>query len=303
MQSILTIYLRSDRTQITVIQKNAKGLELSYIKSIPEFLDLDDDISNFLKKMKLLKQDISVHYDKIRICFPTENIFVHQFPAVKSSNQDGLNQLLELEIRQAYPQHSLEDYHSIVLPLTPKLDGSEMMIALMIEKEQLIVANQISEIFDLRCENVYISHFAAHGALLYNYPDQTENTIIVIGIQNRFADISVLKKGVLAYYGIVPYNFKEDVGKIFDKEIEKLLSEYIPFADSAYIFGPGLTSEVLSLISKILPLPIQRLNPFRMMTTKLSNLDREYCTKAAHLFPANIGTSLPQIQSEDMIKL
>jgi hypothetical protein len=45
---------------------------------------------------------------------------------------------------------------------------------------------------------------------------------------------------------------------------------------------------------------MQRLNPFRMMTSRLQADEREFCAKAAHLFVPAIGASLPQpmIQAE-----
>jgi hypothetical protein len=263
----------------------------------------ENDSSTLLRGLQTILPEVSGKSERIRVCFPDENVFVHQFPSVKTGNTEELKQLLSLEIRQAYPQHTLENYSSVVLPLAPKLDGKENMIAMMIEQKQLRIGDVLSENFGSVCERVVVSQFASHAALLYNYPEQIENTVILFGVQDRFADVSVLKKGELAYYGLVPFNFKEQAGEAFDKEIDKLLAEYIPFADSAFLFGPGLTRSMLVSVSKVLPLPTQRLNAFRMMTTKFNGRERDYCSKAAHLYPPNVGAALPELQAAEMIKL
>lgn len=303
MQSTLTIHIGNDRTYITAFEPTTKGLELMYINSIPERIGMDGEITELKQGLQAILPDIGGKFEKLRLCFPDENIFVHQFPAVKTGNIEEVKQLLGLEIRQAYPQHSLEDYRSIVLPLLPKLDGKEMMIAMMIDQHQVHIGYVLSEILGLPCERMVVSQFSSHAALLYNYPEQIENTVILFGVHDRFADVSVLKKGSLAYYGLVPFNSKEEVGFAFEKEIEKLLASYIPFADSAFLYGPGLTGSMLSSLSSTLPLPTQRLNSFRMMTTNLSEREREYCIRTAHLYPPNVGAALPELQSTEMIKL
>ncbi|MBI3259818.1 MAG: hypothetical protein HYZ54_10145 [Ignavibacteriae bacterium] len=303
MQSTLTIHLGNDRTYITAFEPTAKGLELMYINSIPERIGIDGDIIELKHGLEAILPELNGKFEKLRLCFPDENIFVHQFPAVKSGNIEEVKQLLGLEIRQAYPQHSLEDYRSIVIPLIPKLDGKEMMIAMMIDRQQVHIGYVLSEILGLPCERMVVSQFSSHAALLYNYPEQIDNTVILFGVHDRFADVSVLKKGELAYYGLVPFNSNEGVAVAFEKEIEKLLTTYIPFADSAFLFGPGLTSSILSSLSSSLPVPTQRLNAFRMMTTQLNDREREYCIKSAHLYPPNVGAALPELQSSEMIKL
>lgn len=303
MESTLTIYLGNDRTYITAFEPSSKGLELVYINSIPQHVGTDADITEIARGLEAILPEIIGKNERLRLCFPNENIFVHQFPAVKSGNVDDVKQLLGLEIRQAYPQYSLENYRSIVLPLLPKLDGTEMMIAMMIDQKQLHIGYVISEIIGLPCERIVISQFSTHAALLYNYPEQIENTVILFGVQDRFADVSVLRKGELAYYSLVPFNSKELAGVAFEKEVEKLLTEYIPFADSAFFFGHGLTSSILTSVTKLLPVPAHRLNAFRMMTTNLSPREREYCIKSAHLYPPNVGAALPELQNTEMIKL
>ena len=67
-----------------------------------------------------------------------------------------------------------------------------------------------------------------------------------------------------------------------------------------FCYGPALQSTILEAARAAVSVPMQRLNPFRMMTSRLQADEREFCAKAAHLFVPAIGASLPQpmIQAE-----
>ncbi|MFN8360868.1 MAG: hypothetical protein U0264_13220 [Candidatus Kapaibacterium sp.] len=303
MQPTLSVYFGSNRTYLSAFTSSDKGLELAYVKTIPQIVSETEELAEdvqaaFMELGDVLPQNLAFQH----LCLPIENVFVHQFPAVKTDVVEDVQQLLALEIRQTYPMYSLEDFTSFVLPLTPCLDGREMMLAVLIDKKYLHTCEMVAFQLGLPIKSTVVSQFAAHAALLYNYPEQAENTVIVFGIQEHFADVSVLRSGSLAYYGLLPLNAKTNIPELFEQELEKLLSEYIPFADAAFVYGIGLTPALLREIAGTLSLPVQRLNAFRMMTTPLDPADREYCARNAHLFPPIVGALLPELQAGEIIR-
>ena len=83
------------------------------------------------------------------------------------------------------------------------------------------------------------------------------------------------------------------------EEIEKLLSEYTPGIDAIFLYGLSLTKEILIDVQESLGLivpVIKRLNAFRMFSTSLTDREKEYCSRTAHIFPACIGAIMPNFQ-------
>jgi len=98
------------------------------------------------------------------------------------------------------------------------------------------------------------------------------------------------------YYNLVSLPDLEKFGDSLEKEFDKLTSDYISHLDGLYFFGTGLKAEHIEIakekLSKKIPL-IGRLNAFRMMTTSLSQREREYCSRVSHIFPPCIGGCFP----------
>ncbi|MBK9249642.1 MAG: hypothetical protein IPM69_16365 [Ignavibacteria bacterium] len=303
MQPTLSVFFGSNRTFVSAFTASDKGLELSFVDTIPQVVKEDDEPQEDLHSaLAQLSTHIPTDLTSLQICLPIENVFVHQFPAVNSKLIDDVKELLAFEIRQTYPMYALEDFNAFVLPLTPCLDGREMMIAVLVDKKYQLSCERAASELGIPIKNIVVSLFSAHAALMYNYPEQADNTVIIFRIQEHFADVSVLRSGLLAYYGLLPLNDRSAIPEIFEQELEKLLSEYIPFVDSAFVYGRGLTPTLLRDISQTLSLPVQRLNAFRMMSTPLDPRTREYCAKNAHLYPPIVGAVLPELQAAEIIR-
>jgi hypothetical protein len=153
-------------------------------------------------------------------------------------------------------------------------------------------------------ERIIISQFAAHAALLYNYPEHTGNTVALFTVQESFIDFSVLKKGKLVFYNLVSLPNHGELGAVCNAEIENMLAgQYVSYIDEAFLLGPGLTQATFTAAISEISVPARRLNAFRMLTTNLSQRDRDYCVRTAHLYPPCIGAALPDIHAGEIILL
>ena len=300
MDTTLSLYFGNERTYISKVEPGQKGLELTDIGVIAETVKSDTDSMDALTRLESFLPQMADGAVSATIAVPVDNIFVHQFPALDTSDTKQLRRMLEFEIKNAYPQHSFDDFTSAVYPMCPRLDGTAMMVAIMMEKKYLMACEFILTMTGIPLKNIQASHFAANGALLYNYPDAHNSICLLIGMQENYCDVSVLKNGELAYYNLLVIPSPESFPEVCEKEIEKLLSGYVPFIDMCFCYGPALQSTILEAARAAVSVPMQRLNPFRMMTSRLQADEREFCAKAAHLFVPAIGASLPQpmIQAE-----
>jgi hypothetical protein len=209
---------------------------------------------------------------------------------------EELQELLKLEIRQQLPGYTLEDFHTEAFPMAARLDGTEMMLAISIEKNFVMLAEQVLGELQLPLVRTGVSQMAAHSALMYNYPEHARNTVMVLGVQDQYMDVSVVRQGKLAYYNLVSLPSKQDIGQVCEREMQKLLAQYVPFIDAAFLFGAGLAKPALEAAQQAIPVQVERLNTFRMMKSTLDERERQYSSRVAHIFPACIGGALPLLQ-------
>lgn len=304
MESTLSVFFGTDRTYVGLLEQGKKGAEITYVNSVPSTVKDENDYLDVLMELEAFLPPIAAGAKRLRMCIPAENALIHQFPAVSRANTEQIKSLLQLEIKQAYPLMTLDDFSTTAYPLAPAVGGREMMIAIMLNKKYLMACEFVLGVTALQLERTVVSQFAAHASLLYNYPEYRENTTTIFSVQESFIDVSVLKKGRLAYYNLIPLQRNANLGNVCNEEIEKILgSKIVPFVDDAFLLGPGLTKSGLESAVKVLSIPIRRLNAFRMMTAGLSEREREYCIRTAHLYSPCIGAALPDIHAGDEIRL
>lgn len=305
MANTLSVYFNIDRTYMTLFEQKDKGLELIYVDATRELIDLENPFGSEvgiaeLKDMIAEKKEL---IKNINITLPAESVFVTQFPGQAGMSKDQLEKLVNLEIKQAFPQFNTEDFISNIIPMVPTKNGDPMMLACIMQKE---VLNACKEIFDgfFPIMNIEISQLNAHTAFLYNYPEKKESTVLFMGIQEQFIDVSVLKNGKPAYYNLLSFSEKEKLGEYYEEEYKKLLKDYVDKVDAAYFFGTGLTKELYIMCwetSMMLELESGRLNAFRMVTTQLEQRYKDYCSRMMHVFPPCVGGNINSYH--DLIRL
>lgn len=299
MENTISVFFGNDRTYISAVKPTQNGIALEFLDSTSaplNFTEDDEAFRNTTHELQQLLKNESASGSKISVVFPISGVFVHQFPAMNDVLPEELRKLVEFEIRQQLPDYAFSDFKTTVYPMAAQPDGTEMMLAVSIEKKNITRAEEIFKELDIPIERIDASQLAAHSALAYNYPEHNSDTIMLIDVQEQFIDISVVKEGKLAYCNSAPMLAKEQIGEICEREMQNLLAEYVPSVDAIFLFGSGLTKQMLSIVQQQIPIDVERLNSFRMMRSELGERERQYATRAAHIFPACIGGALPSFQ-------
>lgn len=300
MKQTLSIYFGTDRTYLTVVEPKSTGLELVYINSTQGAIDLEniDDESSLLAAQELEVYLSELHGDigRIAVTLPSDSVLVTHIPGKKDLSQEDIVKLVNLEIRQNYPQFNFDDFTPSVIPLAPRLDGKEMLLAVIIPRKEYTSCKELLSTLKVPITSIEISQMSAHNALLYNYPEEKDKTAAVLNIGKQFVDISVITKGQPIYYNLASFQDKNKIGDLCEDEFSKILSEYVEFIDSAYFFGSELTLDLLNKANETimgLVMESKRLNAFRMMSCNLDNRTNEYCIRTAHIYPPCIGACIP----------
>jgi hypothetical protein len=299
MSRTLSVFLNSDRIYIAAFEPTAKGLELIYLNSTecpfdPEFPDDDRSV--------LASQEFGIYLEDLgpisgaTICLPAESALLRQIPAKQDMTKDELGKLVNLEIRSAFSQYDPSMFYSRVIPLAPRLDTRHSMLAVMIQKSYVKACESLFAGTNIPVLNFDISQLNAHNAFIYNYPEQHDKTVAILGVQNQFIDVSVIQNCKPLYYNLASYSSPDDIGAICENEFTRIMTDYAGFIDSAYLFGLGLTKPMLDTAQQTLMglvMESGRANAFRMISTKLTDRDRKYCAATAHIYMPCVGAVLP----------
>lgn len=295
MKKILSVYFASDRTYLALTEPKPKGLQLSYVNSTTRpvnFTDDPDAINGGIEELNSVLEEIGDEDLRISVTIPSDNVLVSRFPGREKMSTGDLRQLVNLEIRQNYPQFNFEDFTSNVVPLAAKIDGTIMILAIIIAKQDLESCRKALKSISRPISKLEISQMNAHSAFLYNYPDRKDKNIALVGLQNGFADISVIKSSQPVYYNLAAFSSSDQIGEVIEAEHTIITSEYVENIDAVYLFGSGLTKEILTSAwetAMLLGMEAEKLNAFRMMSADLSQREKEYCSRVSHIFPPCIG--------------
>jgi len=299
MNNTLSFHFESELTTVCGLSKNSKGLELTAIETIQKGIPvLGDNVALFKNNLsKVLKEveKLIKDADRITISLPAETSLAKQIPFIDSHEEEKLRELLTFEIELLFPKFTVDDFYVKLFPIEGKSKSAQMQLAILMEKNLMQAIQETFSSFGKKVDVFQVRQLAAHSTFLYNYPELINNTIVILGIQEKFIDVSILREGKLLYYDLASFNSVKELGIICQTEITKLLSGTVSFIDQVFVFGNSLTSESLSQAHAALFGIIQkvdRLNAFRMVTTNLDQRTKEYCSRTSHLFVPCIGSAL-----------
>lgn len=301
MEPVISVFFDSDRTYVALLEPDAKGYSLAYINSTRQPVDLTgsgeamDSITAVVELHEVF-MEIAGAASVANVTLPMESVFVHQFPAPVDLSEQQITELVRFEISQHFPNQDTEAFMSIVYPMCPRLDGTRMMIAVIMERSMIKLVHELMQPLGAEISRIDVAQIAAHNTFAYNYPETGGTSFIVFGVQERYIDVSVVKNSELCYYQLTPLADPAQIGEVCEEQLTKVLDEYVSFVDSAFLFGSGLTQDMFVAATKKMTIPVLRLNAFRMVSTTLGDRERAYCTRVAHIFPPCIGNILPELR-------
>ncbi len=300
MDTTLSVFFNTDRIYVTLVEYQSDGLKLLYLNSTDHRFDAqscdDDDSMMAAQELEVILSDIKNDVARITITLPSESVIVTQFPGSTGLPEQALRQLVDLEIRQVYPQFNFSDFTIELIPLVKSLEGKEKMMAVIIPNSELRACSELLAQFNLPVTSIEIAQMNAHNSFTYNYPELAGKNVAIIGIQNNFMDISMVCGRKPAFYALESFTETSAIGEIIENNLSRVLATIAPTIDGAFFFGNGLTKDVMMSCwetSMMLGIEAKRLNAFRMLRSELGSREREYCSRTLQLFPPCIGGSFP----------
>lgn len=296
MEPVISVFFDNDRSYIALLEPDGKGLSLAYIDSTAHPIEFTGGQFNKesagIAELQNSLWEIAGAAQEVVVTLSMESVFVKQIPAPPNLGTDDIRELIHFEIAQHYPQHDSGSFSSVAFPMSPKRDGSQMMLAILMENMTQSILSDILAPLGAPISRTSVAQIAAQNAYSYCYPERKNSIDILFGFQGKYLDVSVIKKGELAYFNVVPVNPGFSLTEICQLEIDRALDEFVAYIDKAFFFGFGILKADLDAVQ--LTIPAQRLNAFRMTSTTLGERERAYCSRVAHILPPCLGAAMPQ---------
>jgi len=301
MKSAISVFFNIDRTYLAILTPSENSLSLDYVDATRSHIDLENvfdvDGDKGIIELREFIEKVRHKINRVSVTIPAESVFVSQFPGQKGMTEEQLSKLVSLEIKQAFPQYNTDEFVSNIIPLEKRMNGQEMMLASIMQKDIIDTCKEIFKDY-LPITNIEISQLNAHTAFLYNYPESLEKNIIILGVQDQFIDLSLLKNSKPAYYNLLSFSDsdKNKFGEIIENEYNKLLNDFINRIDGIYFFGAGLNKDLYFSgweMASVLGLETGRLNAFRMVKANIEDRAKDYCKIMQHVFPPCVGAAIP----------
>jgi hypothetical protein len=305
MNTTLSVYFGSERTYITLLNTAREGMEVLHVNAFPQTLRNEDDIPML---SQIIAKDLAPFFGMVQavnFSIPIEKVYIYQVPNADISRKAEIKALLDEEIKQVEPEKKADDFSIMLIPGHATEDGSKHMLAVMTALDLIDMCKRCFSSFKVPVSFTQNSQFAAHSACMVNYPEYARKTIAILGVQDRFIDVSVLSEGNLAFYSLYGIPEKEDFGSVCGNIFTNVLPQYIPAPDLALFYGEGLRKDLLDALTDAVTIKIMRFNAFRglLSTTSLGISSIALCNKAAHVFPPAIGAGLKPLQEKEILYL
>ncbi len=302
MENVLTMFFSPERIYIACIGKTKEGLVLKKIGTTASPIDLDN-LENSLNETGLqefyeLMNEFDDNNKIVTVSIPMEYVLITQFPGRPNITIDEIMSVINIEIRQNYPQFNPKDFPTYLFQLEPRKEQTYFLagiIPMNIFQNIKSLTNQINKIV----QRIEISQISAHNAFLFNYPEEKENIVGIFNISDKFIDYSVIKNNEFYSYNLIKYNVQDQIPNLIENNLAKVKNELNFEINSLYFFGTNFNKPLLNKINTLLGKKIEkikRLNPFRLMFTDLDDSSKQICSRLAHHFPACVGSILPDVQ-------
>jgi len=299
MDKTLCVFFSTERTYFAIVTPSPKGMELDFIATTSEPIDLENLDSTYshkgLEEFYEIAKAIKSDYDTINFAIPIENTIVSEFPARPNITNDEIMSIINIEIRQNYPLFNPQEFPTYLFELSPRKNQPfylSIIIPKLVFKNLKTIANKLNK----PVQRIEISQISAQNAFLYNYPEEQTKISALLNISDKFVDFSLLNGSNFIWYSLIKFNSPDEIPQLINDKINEL-SKVINFQiDSMYLFGFGLSKILFNEISNSFSNKssiIKRLNAFRMFTTKADETTRTICARLSHHFPACIGCAIP----------
>ena len=298
---IASIHFGKNKTLFSIIEKTDVAFCLHYLNSLENTIDLNDLYSetaaNFISEFSTIVEKYKTDISSFFVAIDTEYSIITKVPGNIDLQSSEFVDLINLEIKQNYPDKSIDDFRIKTTEIISTVSQNNMYLAVIISNELIYSIENMMANFEIKVTDINASQFSAINTLLYNYPDVSCATNIIVNINGDLLEYAIIGNRKIIGYEFNLLDENTDISSVIESKISSIVRDIgIEDLDGIYFFGQDLEKarylkcwEAGMLIGK----EAKRLNPFRLFKTDFEKRDFEYCARTFHTYAVCIGGALP----------
>lgn len=242
----------------------------------------------FLEYLAAFMKVNRVKAKRVSVALDTASLFINSFPLEENASRLELNEHVNWELRQFFPDVAPRDFVTDVHVMTsaPAERWRRILSVSVRRRDAYAVQNAMAKL-GLALHVLDVDHFSADTALRINYPDAERKVLALVGVKENRIDISLLRNGTLQSY---TYSVIQSNQEIIDQIGE--VSREIRGITSISVYGPHLDKDLLVLIRRGSSLLVEALNPLRHITVADSVRLADHLSVPFYRFASAVGVAL-----------
>jgi Tfp pilus assembly PilM family ATPase len=238
-------------------------------------------LGTFLKVNKSKARKVSVALD-------TTQLFLNTIPIEDGLSRPEINDHLNWELRQYFPDAPANEYITDTHVLT-RLDTEKRsdVLCVSVRREHAYAIQKALSMAGLSLDILDVDHFSADTALRINYPDSTRKHLAFVGVKENRLDVSIIRLGNVESYSYVVVNSNQEI-------VDRIaaISQEIRGLHSITAYGPYLDKDLLVQIRRGSSLLVEALNPLRHVNVSDTLRLADHLTVPSYRFAAAVGVAL-----------
>lgn len=274
----------SSLAQTAILEFDGQTFEIIVLDEQPK---TSNDALWFLESLISTEKKFLNNVEDVSIGVDGSSVFLHEFPMDSSLSQVDQNAMVNWELSHYIAGYKKDDYINEIRLLRTNAREQVMDVLVVCLNRNIIFS--IHNFLTGRGINLHavdVNHFAAQYALLHCHPEVKLRMSALVGIWEERADISILRKGKLFRYGVVPNPSVESV-----TEAIFTIAQDVPLL-FLFLHGTAVTPAwTKGLREKFGPI-VSTLNPFKKVTDRSSQKKLSQFIGIEHHFAGAIGSAL-----------
>jgi len=238
-------------------------------------------IFDFIRSHALKSRSVSVALD-------TTNLFLNTFPAGSQMSQAEINDHMNWELAQYFPEIAPREYISDTHTLVEnQAERWRELLSVSVRRTEVDAITKSMTRLGLTLNIIDVDHFSAETALRINYPDTNTKYLALVGIKPHRLDVSLLKKGVMESYSYLTVDTNDEIVERFG-----IMSRDTRGIFSIVAYGPHLDKDLLTDIRRGSSMLVEALNPLRRVNVASSLNLTENLPVLSYRFASAVGVAL-----------
>ncbi len=225
---------------------------------------------------------------QVSIALDSSLLFLNTLPVEDGLPRPRINELIEWELRQYFPEAQPRDFITDVHVMsTHREQGWNELLAVSILRRHTAAIREALKTLGLTLHIVDVDHFSADMALRINYPDTYRRYLALVGVKENRLDISLMKNGTLQSYSYAAVKSDQEI-------VDQIatISRETKGIYSITVYGPHLDKDLLVQIRRASALLVEALNPLRHISVSDSLRLADHLSVPSYRFASAVGVAL-----------